>query len=123
MAEEPDCTGHRRGIYVVEADSVVSGFAALGSARDPDADDWVGELFGLYVAPQHWRSALGSMLHHRTLDAFRELGFRSATLWVLKSNQRAACSTSTADGSTIGVTRTSTRTEWLCTPRGIDCVP
>lgn len=79
----------RRGIYVVEADSVVSGFAALGSSRDPDADDWVGELFGLYVAPQHWRSGLGSMLHRRALDAFRELGFRSATLWVLKSNQRA----------------------------------
>ena len=79
----------RRQIYVVEADSVIAGFAALGSSRDPDADESVGELFGLYVAPQHWRRGLGGVLHRRTLDALRELRFRSATLWVLKSNQRA----------------------------------
>lgn len=79
----------RRRIYVVETDSVICGFAALGFSRDPDADESVGELFGLYVAPQSWRMGLGGLLHRHALDAFRDLQLRSATLWVLKSNQRA----------------------------------
>jgi ribosomal protein S18 acetylase RimI-like enzyme len=79
----------RRRIYVAEADTVICGFAALGLSRDPDADQSVGELFGLYVAPQSWRMGLGSLLHRHALDAFRELRLQSATLWVLKSNTRA----------------------------------
>jgi GNAT superfamily N-acetyltransferase len=76
-------------MYVAQTNGNIRGFAVLGYSRDPDAAESVGELFGLYVAPQSWRTGLGSLLHGQVLDALKELGCRSATLWVLESNDRA----------------------------------
>jgi len=67
----------------------VRGFATVGASRDTDAEISTGELWGLYVHPDVWRSGVGSALHGEALTALARRGFLSATLWVLGSNQRA----------------------------------
>ncbi|WP_197430164.1 GNAT family N-acetyltransferase [Auraticoccus cholistanensis] len=70
----------------------VRGIAVVGPAADPDApaDGSRGELFVLYVHPEHWGGGLGHALHERALQRLRQRGFTSATLWVLRGNERAA---------------------------------
>src|ERR687896_643752 len=45
----------RSAIVVAEAAGSVAGFAAVGPARGEDA----GELYAIYVDPEHWGEGLG----------------------------------------------------------------
>jgi len=67
----------------------VVGFAAYGAERSDDPRPWRGELYALYVLPDHWRSGAGSALMHAALDALAENGFDHVTLLVLAGNERA----------------------------------
>jgi GNAT superfamily N-acetyltransferase len=66
-----------------------AGFACVGPARDRDAAADTGELQALYVHPDRWRSGLGNLLHDHALDHLRRTGYRTATLWVLRTNEAA----------------------------------
>jgi len=49
--------------YLVELEGVVLGFVTLGACRDEDVDpEVVGEIWGIYLAPQHWRKGIGRQL-------------------------------------------------------------
>lgn len=58
------------------------GWISVGPPRDPDAPAPV-EVWGLYVAPEHQRSGVGSQL----MTAYLDPG--PAYLWVLDGNERA----------------------------------
>jgi ribosomal protein S18 acetylase RimI-like enzyme len=66
--------------FVAVEGATVVGMATTGPSRDDDLPD-VGELYGLYVRAEHWRSGLGSAL-------MRQCG-TVTSLWVLEANHRA----------------------------------
>jgi len=72
--------------FVAERDEEILGFVSVGSSRDPATD---GELFAIYVHPQHWGTGVGRALIEAGEDELRRLGHRDAILWVLDDNPRA----------------------------------
>lgn len=77
--------GLESGWKVLVTDDL-SGFAGVGPSRDVDGE---GELYAIYVAPEHWGTGRGRALMDAALAALREDGFEEATLWVLEDNPRA----------------------------------
>ena len=77
---------HVRGrVLVTEADGKVAGFCSVGPA---DADGW-GEVYAIYLAPEHWGVGLGRGLLEAGEKALGENGHGRAQLWVLSTNARA----------------------------------
>ncbi len=74
--------------YVVEVDGEVVGFADVGEFRDAPAAG-VGELWAMYVHPDHWRTGAGSALMGRTLEHFASTECNTGYLWVLTENAMA----------------------------------
>jgi GNAT superfamily N-acetyltransferase len=79
---------HRRWppTFVAEVGGSIVGFVSVGKSRDPDTD---GELFAIYVHPEHWGAGIGRELIEAGEDELRRLGHRDAVLWVLDDNPRA----------------------------------
>lgn len=73
---------------VAEAGPEVIGFADFGSSRDGDAAAKSGELYAIYVLPEHWGNGHGSALMVEAEEALRAAGFGRITLWVLEGNRR-----------------------------------
>jgi ribosomal protein S18 acetylase RimI-like enzyme len=67
----------------------VVGFADVQPSRDDDADETTGEVPMIYALPEAWGTGVGRELMTTAVGALRDAGFRSATLWVLDSNERA----------------------------------
>ena len=75
---------------VAERHDEIVGFVTVRGATDSDlTHEHVAEMPTLYIAPEHWRSGLGTVLCHAGLDRARELGFDALVLWVLEINARA----------------------------------
>jgi ribosomal protein S18 acetylase RimI-like enzyme len=75
--------------WVVESDGEVLGFVASGPSRDEGAALSTGEVYALYVLPEHWSMGIGRhLLAHAERDLL-EHGYSHATLWVLAENERA----------------------------------
>jgi ribosomal protein S18 acetylase RimI-like enzyme len=64
----------------------VVGFISVGASRDNEAG---GELFAIYVDPDHWGSGVGRELMAAGEERLRELGHTDVFLWVLEDNPRA----------------------------------
>jgi ribosomal protein S18 acetylase RimI-like enzyme len=78
---------HRRSPPIVaEADGEIVGFVSVGPGNDPDSD---GELYAIYVHPDHWGAGFGRQLVQAGEERLRELGHSHAILWVLEDNPRA----------------------------------
>lgn len=75
--------------WVAEEDGRVVGFAVTGPSQDADADERTGELYALYLEPDRYGRGIGKLLCDQALADLRERGFRTATLWVLETNERA----------------------------------
>jgi GNAT superfamily N-acetyltransferase len=71
---------------VAEVAGEIVGFVSVGAARDEDAD---GELFAIYVHPDHWSTGVGRQLMEAGEDELRRLGHREGALWVMDDNPRA----------------------------------
>lgn len=82
---DPDRTSE---VYVAEAGRRVVGFIVIGPARDGDAAG-AGEVYALYVLPEHHGTGAGRLLLSRALDRLTGLGYRRVTLWVLEGNAPA----------------------------------
>jgi ribosomal protein S18 acetylase RimI-like enzyme len=87
-------------------DATVVGFSGLempGRDFDSDAGPRTAEIATLYVDPSRWRMGAGRELMAASLGEFVDLGFTTATLWVLEANTRArafyAAAGFTADGA------------------------
>jgi GNAT superfamily N-acetyltransferase len=67
----------------------VAGFAGVGPRRREKPGYGDGELYAIYLQPDCWGHGIGFHLHRAALDRLCELGFTTATVWVLGGNQRA----------------------------------
>jgi len=77
---------HVRGrVLVTEVEGEVAGFCSVGPA---DADG-LGEVYAIYLAPEHWGVGLGRDLLEAGERALGENGHHLALLWVLSTNERA----------------------------------
>jgi ribosomal protein S18 acetylase RimI-like enzyme len=65
------------------------GWISFGANRDPDAPPGSGEVRGLNVHPDAWRSGVGRALLERALALLVEEGYEEATLWSFDENERA----------------------------------
>jgi ribosomal protein S18 acetylase RimI-like enzyme len=75
---------------VAERNDELVGFVTVRGATDNDlTPEDVAEMPTLYIAPEHWRSGLGTVLCRAALERARELGFEALVLWVLEINRRA----------------------------------
>ncbi|MFC9606924.1 GNAT family N-acetyltransferase [Streptomyces niveus] len=74
---------------VAERDGQVVGWGCLGPCRDTDAPDGAGELYALYVRPDHVSTGVGRTLLDTLLERGSANGHSPLLLWVLKENHRA----------------------------------
>lgn len=79
----------RTDMLVAIRDHAVAGFASIGLRRCVAPAEHDGELYSIYLHPEHWGHGIGQRLHNAALARLDELGFISATLWVLDGNERA----------------------------------
>lgn len=75
----------RRGARVSVTGNPVAGFCYAG---DSEAEGW-GEIYAIYVRPEHWGEGLGHALFVAGQDHLRDRGHDRALLWVLRDNRRA----------------------------------
>lgn len=80
-----DAIAGGREILVSELDGVVAGFSNVGKSR---SNGW-GEVYAIYVHPDHWGRGHGFGLLAASESRLSELGFEKALLWVLSVNQQA----------------------------------
>lgn len=75
---------------VAVVDDGLAGFVDVGPTRDEHLDpSRVGELYAIYLHPDHWDKGYGRRLVEEAEEAMKRLGFGSAMLWVLEDNARA----------------------------------
>ena len=77
----PDTTLAEHGGRVV-------GFATIGPELGRPGSD-TGQLYALYVDPEHWGRGIGKALIADAYHRFRLRGAKHAVLWVLVGNERA----------------------------------
>lgn len=65
------------------------GFVHVGPARDADLGPESAELASLYLQPEVWGRGAGRALMAGAVDAMRDVGYASAVLWVLVTNEPA----------------------------------
>jgi ribosomal protein S18 acetylase RimI-like enzyme len=76
--------------YVVEEADELLGFLTLGVSRDSDVDQaTTGEIWGIYLAPQHWRKGVGRRLCQNAEQMLASRHFKQAILWVFEGNDSA----------------------------------
>lgn len=76
--------------YVAEENGELVGFMTLGQCRDDDLDNKkFGEIWGIYLAQEHWRKGIGTCLCQFGEELLRKRGYSSFILWVFAKNPRA----------------------------------
>lgn len=79
----------RSRLHVALLGDKVIGYAGVGPERDPQAPPNTGELYALFVHPDHWGTGAGRALTDAACADLRESGCDSVQLWVLEANNRA----------------------------------
>jgi ribosomal protein S18 acetylase RimI-like enzyme len=74
--------------WVAEDEAGLAGFAVTGPSQDADADPKTAEVYAIYLAPERIGVGVGRELFAHAVDDLRGRGFRTATLWVLETNER-----------------------------------
>ncbi len=74
---------------VAELAGRVVGYVSLGLVRDDDMPTDTGEVWSLYVLPDHHGEGVGSSLLANGLARLRALGYGPVVLWVLAGNAGA----------------------------------
>ncbi len=77
--------GNATTVVIETEEGEVAGFASLGPGPQPD----VGELYAIYLSPQHWGTGMGRMLMTAAEGELVAGGYRHAILWVFADNPRA----------------------------------
>jgi ribosomal protein S18 acetylase RimI-like enzyme len=79
----------RSRLYVAVAGEQVIGYAGVGPERDAEAPPNTGELYALFVHPDHWGTGAGRALTDAACADLRAAGCTTVQLWVLEANIRA----------------------------------
>ncbi len=75
-------------LVATDSDKVI-GFVGFDRSRDPGTKSSVGEIWAMYVAPEHWRKGAGLALWDGARDGLKDEGCTQVTLWALVANERA----------------------------------
>jgi L-amino acid N-acyltransferase YncA len=75
-------------VWVAERQGRVVGFVAAGPSQDPDATPRTGEVYAIYLEPDVVGTGVGRALFSLATEELRAHGYRTATLWVLDTNER-----------------------------------
>jgi len=82
--------GSEAETYVGEASGEIVGFLTVGDCRDEGLDKTVtGEIWGIYLAPAHWRKGFGRRLCGHGEGIVRSAGRSVCVLWVFAGNAAA----------------------------------
>jgi ribosomal protein S18 acetylase RimI-like enzyme len=76
-------------LSVAEDSGEILGFISYGKSRDNDASGNTGEIYAIYVAPQHWSTGIGWGLLQYSWQDLNNRAFTCAAVWVLVENARA----------------------------------
>ncbi|MGW7683743.1 N-acetyltransferase family protein [Kribbella sp. NPDC054772] len=79
----------RSRIHVAVRQDKVIGYAGVGPERDPEAPPRSGELYALFVHPDHWGTGAGRALTDAACADLRAADCTNVGLWVLEANIRA----------------------------------
>ena len=72
----------------VQGDEVV-GFVGFDRSRDPQTPSTTGEIWALYVKPEHWGKGVGVALWDAAREGLEDEGCTLVTIWVPLRNDRA----------------------------------
>lgn len=72
-------------VLVAEVDGAVVGFCLGGRSRTPE-DPYRGEVYAIYVLPEHQGRGIGRALLQAGAKELVERGFGSMIIWVLREN-------------------------------------
>lgn len=86
---------------VAEVDGGVVGFVSVGRVRDDGMPAGTGEVWALYVLPEHQGGGVGSALLAAGIARLRALGFGTVVLWVLTLNASARAYYGTGSSATV----------------------
>ena len=75
-------------LVATDGDQLV-GFVGFDRSRDPKTRSTVGEIWAIYVAPEHWGKGVGLQLWDGARDGLKDEGCTQVTMWVLLGNARA----------------------------------
>ena len=67
----------------------IVGFVGFDRSRDTGSKSSTGEIWAMYVSPEHWGKGLGLALWDGAREGLKEEGCTHVTLWVLLKNERA----------------------------------
>jgi GNAT superfamily N-acetyltransferase len=77
-------------IALIEDKRKILGYTIIGPNRDEDLKtENCGEVWGLYISPDHWRKGLGTQLTKWACRELKSRGYKIATLWVFQTNLAA----------------------------------
>lgn len=72
----------------VLGDKIV-GFVGFDRSRDPKTPSTTGEIWSLYVLPEHWDKGVGVALWDAAREGLDEEGCTNVTMWIPLRNERA----------------------------------
>ena len=77
------------GALVAEDGGHVVGFCSFGPGRDEGSSPSAGEVYAIYLLEEAAGRGIGRDLFAAANDRLRALGYDTATLWVMASNDRS----------------------------------
>ena len=74
--------------FAVQIGGTISGLLYLCKYRGESQDD-IGELGGIYLAPEYWHNGYGKKMMDFSLDFLKNKGYSTIKIWVLEQNKNA----------------------------------
>jgi ribosomal protein S18 acetylase RimI-like enzyme len=76
-------------VHVAVLGEEVAGFVGFDRSRDPKTPSTTGEIWALYIKPEHWGKGVGVALWDAAREGLEEEGCTRVTVWVPLRNDRA----------------------------------
>ena len=76
-------------VQVATLDGEIVGFVGFDRSRDPKTPSTTGEIWAIYVKPEHWGKGIGVALWDAAREGLEEEGCTTVTVWVPIRNDRA----------------------------------
>ncbi|MDH6593591.1 GNAT superfamily N-acetyltransferase [Variovorax sp. TBS-050B] len=76
-------------VQVAVHEGQVVGFVGFDRSRDPKTPSTTGEIWAIYVLPEHWGKGVGVALWDAAREGLEEEGCTTVTIWVPIRNDRA----------------------------------
>ena len=76
-------------LLAARSENRIVGFVAFGASRDEGAEPGSAEIWALYLLHEVWSQGVGRMLWQAALERIIAQGFKTVSLWVISTNERA----------------------------------